>query len=99
MPEGNVTIYAQVNQIEVYNDFVFNNGTLTAYMGFDKDVVVPESYSLHDTGSNEMIISLKNKEEVEQFINDDGSFNYLIYSAGNITLLQQLMAWKVKKSL
>lgn len=82
MPEGNVTIYAQVNQIEVYNDFVFNNGTLTAYMGFDKDVVVPESYSLHDTGSNEMIISLKNKEEVEQFINDDGSFNYLIYSAG-----------------
>lgn len=82
MPEGNVTIYAQVNQIEVYNDFMFNNGTLTAYMGFDKDVVVPESYSLHDTGSNEMIISLKNKEEVEQFINDDGSFNYFIYSAG-----------------
>lgn len=82
MPEGNVTIYAQVNQIEVYNDFVFNNGTLTAYMGFDKDVVVPESYSLHDTGSNEMIISLKNKEEVEQFIDDDGSFNYFIYSAG-----------------
>lgn len=82
MPESNVTVCAQVNQIEVYNDFMFNNGTLTAYTGFDKDVVVPESYSLHDTGSNEMIISLKNKEEVEQFINDDGSFNYFIYSAG-----------------
>ena len=82
MPEGNVVIYAEVNQIKVYNDFTFNNGILTSYIGFDKNVVVPESYSLYETNSNETTISLNSKEEVEQFIIDDQSNRFFLYSAG-----------------
>lgn len=67
---------------EIYNDFIFNNGVLTAYMGFDKDIIIPSSYSLYDTNSNEKIITLNSKEEVEKFIFDDQSYRYFIYTAG-----------------
>lgn len=79
MPEGNVTIYADVSQSEIYKDFSIFNGSLTSYYGNETDIVVPTSYSLYDTGNNERTIKLDSQQELLTF--SQGK-NYLTYVSG-----------------
>lgn len=79
MPEGNVTIYADVNQIEIYKDFSIFKGSLTSYYGNENNIVIPASYSLYDTGSNVRTIKLNSQQELLAF--SQGK-NYLTYVSG-----------------
>lgn len=79
MPKGNVVIYADVSQSAIYKDFSIFNGSLTSYYGNETNIVVPASYSLYDTGSNERIIKLDNQQEILAF--SQGK-NYLTFASG-----------------
>ena len=79
MPEGNVNIYADVNQVEIYKDFSIFKGSITSYYGNETNIVVPASYSLYDTGSNVRTIKLNSQQELLAF--SQGK-NYLTYVSG-----------------
>lgn len=79
MPEGNVTIYADVNQRAIYKDVSIFKGSLTSYYGSETDIVIPATYSLYDTESNERIIKLNSTDEIIAF--EQGK-NYLTYLSG-----------------
>ena len=64
MPKGDITISAEVSAIKCYNEFAFSENALVAYLGTDEDVIIPESYSIFNTGRNYKIININTLDEL-----------------------------------
>lgn len=83
MPAGNVTICVDVNENEIYKDYVFYKGALRAYDGDEINITnIPTSYSLYDTNSYSRVITFNSVQELNNFRQSNESYNFFIYSSG-----------------
>ena len=64
MPKDNITVSAEVSATKCYNEFAFSENALVAYLGTEEDVIIPESYSVFNTGRNYKIIKINTLEEL-----------------------------------
>lgn len=83
MPAGNVTICVDVEEIEIYKDYVFYKGALRAYLGEELNITnIPSTYSLYNTNSNSRFITFNSVQELNNFRQSNESYNFFIYSSG-----------------
>lgn len=78
MPAGNITIYAEINQSKIYNDFIFDENSIVGYIGDSEEIITPSSYSIYNTKSDVRIVDYKATDIINY--GDESSLDYDIWA-------------------